>query len=78
MRHGWRDRRVIRRGRCRRSGGWTTRCGPRPRRCWDGGARAEEVRRLNALDKENRRLKEILANLDLDKKILKEALEGNY
>ena len=31
--HGWRDGRSGR-GRCRQSGGWTTRCGPRPRRCW--------------------------------------------
>jgi len=43
-----------------------------------GGAKAEEVRRLKALEKENARLKEIVADLELDKKILKEALEGNY
>ena len=43
-----------------------------------GGAKAEEVRRLKELERENARLKEIVADLELDKKILKEALEGNY
>ena len=44
----------------------------------DGGAGAEEVKRLKELEKENARLKAIVADLELDKKILKEALEGNY
>ena len=43
-----------------------------------GGAGAEEVRRLKDLEKENARLKAIVADLELDKKILKEALEGNH
>ena len=43
-----------------------------------GGAGAEEVKRLKELEKENARLKAIVADLELDKKILKEALEGNY
>jgi transposase-like protein len=43
-----------------------------------GGAGAEEVRRLKELEKENARLKAIVADLELDKRILKEALEGNY
>ena len=43
-----------------------------------GGAGAEEVRRLKDLEKENARLKAIVADLELDKRILKEALEGNY
>jgi len=43
-----------------------------------GGAGAEEVRRLKELEKENARLKVIVADLELDKRILKEALEGNY
>ena len=43
-----------------------------------GGAGADEVRRLKELEKENRRLKEIVADLELDKRILKEALKGNY
>ncbi len=42
------------------------------------GAGADEVRRLKELEKENRRLKEIVADLELDKQILKEALRGNY
>ena len=43
-----------------------------------GGAKAEEVKRLKELEKENARLKEIVAELELDKKLLKEALKGNY
>ena len=43
-----------------------------------GGAKAEEVKRLKELERENARLKEIVADLELDKKVLKEALEGNY
>jgi putative transposase len=43
-----------------------------------GGAKAEEVKRLRELQKENQRLKEIVADLELDKKLLKEALKGNY
>jgi len=42
------------------------------------GAGADEVRRLKELQKENARLKEIVADLELDKQILKEALRGNY
>ena len=41
------------------------------------GAGADEVRRLKELAKENARLKEIAADLELDKQILKEALRGN-
>ena len=43
-----------------------------------GGAGAEEVKRLRELEKENARLKAIVADLELDKRILKEALVGNY
>jgi transposase-like protein len=43
-----------------------------------GGGGIDEVRRLKELEKENRRLKEIVADLEMDKKILKEALKGNY
>lgn len=43
-----------------------------------GGAKADEVKRLKELEKENQRLKEIVADLELDKKLLKEALKGNY
>ncbi len=43
-----------------------------------GGAGADEVRRLKELEKGNARLRAIVADLELDKKILREALEGNY
>ena len=42
-----------------------------------GGMKAEEARRLKELDEENKRLKKLLAEAELDKAILKEALEGN-
>ncbi len=43
-----------------------------------GGMKAEEMRRLKALEAENARLKKVVADLALDKAILKEALEGKY
>jgi len=43
-----------------------------------GGMKAEEAKRLKELDQENKRLKKLVADLTLDKDILKEALEGNY
>ena len=43
-----------------------------------GGMKAEEAKRLKELDVENKRLKKLLAEAELDKAILKEALEGNY
>jgi transposase-like protein len=43
-----------------------------------GGMKAEEAKRLKELEEENRRLKRLLADAELDKAILKEALEGNY
>jgi transposase-like protein len=43
-----------------------------------GGMKSEEAKRLKELELENRRLKELLANAEVDKQILKEALEGNY
>ena len=42
-----------------------------------GGMKAEEARRLKELEQENKRLKKLLAEAELDKAILKEALEGN-
>jgi transposase-like protein len=42
-----------------------------------GGMKAEEARRLKNLEEENKRLKKLLAEAELDKAILKEALEGN-
>ena len=38
----------------------------------------EQVKRLKELEKENARLKRAVAELTLDKVILKEAAEGNY
>ena len=37
-----------------------------------------EVKRLRELKKENARLKKLLAEANLDKDILREALEGKY
>ena len=43
-----------------------------------GGMKAEQAKRLKELEQENSRLKKLVADLTLDKDILKEALEGNY
>ena len=43
-----------------------------------GGMKAEEAKRLKDLEVENARLKKLVADLTLDKEILKEAIEGNY
>ena len=43
-----------------------------------GGMKSDEAKRLKELEIENRRLKEMLAEVELDKRILKEAIEGNY
>ena len=43
-----------------------------------GGMKAEEAKRLKELEQENTRLKKLLAESELDKAILKEALEGKY
>jgi len=43
-----------------------------------GGMKAEEAKRLKELELENKRLKKLLAEAELDKAILKEAMEGNY
>lgn len=42
-----------------------------------GGIKADEMRRLKELEKENARLKALVAELALDKAILKEAARGN-
>jgi putative transposase len=42
-----------------------------------GGMKAEEAKRLEEVEEENKRLKKLLAEAELDKAILKEALEGN-
>ena len=43
-----------------------------------GGLRVDQAKKLKDLEKENTRLKKLLADAELDKSILKEALEGNY
>ena len=43
-----------------------------------GGMKAEEAKRLKELEEENKRLKKLLADAELDKAILKEAMEGNF
>ena len=43
-----------------------------------GGMKVEEARRLAELEQENKRLKKLVADLALDKDILREALEGKY
>lgn len=42
-----------------------------------GSMKADDVRRLKDLEKENERLKQLVAELSLDNKILKEATRGN-
>ena len=43
-----------------------------------GGLKVEQARRLKELEQENTRLKRAVAELTLDKLILKEAAEGNW
>jgi len=43
-----------------------------------GGMKAEEAKRLKELEDENKRLKEIVADLTLDNKMLKHLSEGNW
>jgi transposase-like protein len=42
-----------------------------------GGMRVEQARRLKELERENSRLKKLVADLSLDNSILKEAARGN-
>lgn len=43
-----------------------------------GGMRVDQARRLKELEVENARLKKLVADLSLDKAILKEAASGNF
>jgi len=43
-----------------------------------GGMRVEQARRLKELEKENSRLKRLVADLSLDISILKEVARGNF
>jgi transposase-like protein len=43
-----------------------------------GGMRVDQARKLKDVEKENARLKKLVADLSLDNAILKEASTGNY
>jgi transposase-like protein len=43
-----------------------------------GGMRVEQAKRLKELEKENSRLKKLVADISLDNAILKEAARGNF
>ena len=43
-----------------------------------GGLRIDQAKKLKELEKENVRLKRLLANAELDKSMMKEVIEGNY
>ena len=43
-----------------------------------GGLRMDQAKRFKELEIENGRLKRLVADLNLDKSILEEALRGNY
>jgi putative transposase len=43
-----------------------------------GGMRVEQAKRLKELEKENARLKKLVADLSLDNSILKEVARGNF
>ena len=43
-----------------------------------GGLRVDQARRLKELEKENARLKKLVAEKELDNSILREAAEGNF
>ena len=43
-----------------------------------GGMRIEQAKRLKGLEKENTRLKRLVADLSLDNAILKEVTRGNF
>ena len=43
-----------------------------------GGMKLDQAKRLKELEQENSRLKKLVADLSLDKAILKEVAEGNF
>ena len=43
-----------------------------------GGLKIEQAKRLKALEKENARLKRLVAELSLEKQVLKDVAEGNF
>ncbi len=43
-----------------------------------GGLKREQAKRLKELEKENARLKRLVAQLSLEKQVLREVAEGNF
>ena len=43
-----------------------------------GGLKVDQAKKMKSLEKENARLKKIVADLTLDNSILKEAAQGNF
>ncbi len=43
-----------------------------------GGLRIEQAKKLKTMEKENARLKKLVADISLDNAILKEVAEGNF
>jgi transposase-like protein len=43
-----------------------------------GGMKADQAKRLKELERENARLKKLVADLSLDKAMLQEVAEGNF
>ena len=43
-----------------------------------GGLKVEQAKRMKVLEKENTRLKRLVAELSLEKQVLKEVAEGNF
>ena len=43
-----------------------------------GGLKLDQARRMKELEKENSRLKRVVAELSLEKQILKDVAEGNF
>ena len=43
-----------------------------------GGLKIEQAKKLKTLEKENTRLKKLVADISLDNAILKEVAEGNF
>jgi len=43
-----------------------------------GGLKVEQAKRMKELEKENKRLKRLVAELSLEKQVLKDVAEGNF
>ena len=43
-----------------------------------GGLKLDQAKRLKELEKENRRLKRLVAELSLEKQVLREVAQGNF